>query len=178
MEKKCNFSPKQAFHFRICYFFTTFAIKFDNMKENQIHSISQAQSKGVELEIAEDLHAGFPNPASDHAGETIDLTHEMVRHPESTFYARIAGDSMIEAGIREGDIVVIDRSLEASNGDFIVACVDGEFTIKEYQFDSKNQCVWLIPHNQNYTKIKVTEENNFSVWGVVTFCVHKTKGTW
>ena len=148
------------------------------MKENQIHSISQAQSKGVELEIAEDLHAGFPNPASDHAGETIDLTHEMVRHPESTFYARIAGDSMIEAGIREGDIVVIDRSLEASNGDFVVACVDGEFTIKEYQFDSKNQCVWLIPHNQNYTKIKVTEENNFSVWGVVTYCVHKTKGTW
>jgi DNA polymerase V len=102
----------------------------------------------------------------------------MVRHPESTFYARIAGDSMIEAGIREGDIVVIDRSLEASNGDFVVACVDGEFTIKEYQFDSKNQCVWLIPHNQNYTKIKVTEENNFSVWGVVTYCVHKTKGTW
>ena len=128
---------------------------------------------GIELEIAEGLQAGFPSPAADHAGETIDLTREMVRHPESTFYARIAGDSMIEAGIREGDIVVIDRSLEASNGDFVVACVDGEFTIKEYQFDSKNQCVWLIPHNQNYTKIKVTEENNFSVWGVVTYCVHK-----
>ena len=143
------------------------------MKENQIHSFTEAQSTGIELEIAADLHAGFPNPASDHAGETIDLTREMVRHPESTFYARIAGDSMLDAGIRDGDIVVVDRALEPSNGDFVVACVDGEFTLKEYQFDSKNQCVWLIPHNQNYSKIKVTADNDFIVWGVVTYCVHK-----
>jgi DNA polymerase V len=146
------------------------------MKENQIHSFTEAQTTGIELEIATDLHAGFPNPASDHAGETIDLTREMVRHPESTFYARIAGDSMLDAGIRDGDIVVVDRALEPCNGDFVVACVDGEFTLKEYQLDTKNKCVWLIPHNPTYSKIKVTVENNFIIWGVVTYCVHRVKG--
>lgn len=145
------------------------------MKENQIHSFTEAQTTGIELEIAADLHAGFPNPVSDHAGETIDLTREMVRHPESTFYARIAGDSMLDAGIRDGDIVVVDRALEPNNGDFVVACMDGEFTLKEYQFDSKSQCVWLIPHNQNYSKIKVTADNDFIVWGVVTYCVHRVR---
>lgn len=146
------------------------------MKQNQIYHISQAQPMGVELEIADDLHAGFPNPASDHAGETIDLAREMVRHPESTFYARIAGDSMLDAGIRDGDIVVVDRALEPSNGEFVVACVDGEFTLKEYQFDSKQQCVWLIPHNSDYQPIKVTPDNNLIIWGVVTYCVHRVRG--
>ena len=143
--------------------------------KQQLHQITQASLEGLELEIAADLHAGFPNPASDHAGETIDLTREIIRHPESTFYARIAGDSMLDAGIRDGDIVVVDRALEPSNGDFVVACIDGEFTLKEYQRDSKNQCVWLIPHNPNYNKIKVTADNDFIVWGVVTYCVHRLK---
>ena len=119
------------------------------------------------------LHAGFPTPAQDHAGETIDLAREMVRHPESTFYARISGNSMIEAGIHDGDIVVIDRSLEAQNGNYVAACIDGEFTIKEYQFDAKNQCAWLIPHNKDFQKIKVTADNQFCIWGVITYCVHK-----
>ena len=142
------------------------------MKQNQIHCITQAEPVSIELEIADDLHAGFPNPATDYANETIDLAREMVRHPESTFYARIMGDSMQEAGIYNGDIVVVDRALQPENGDFVVACVDGEFTLKEYQFDAANQCVWLVPHNANYQRIKVTEENTFMVWGVITYCVH------
>ena len=145
------------------------------MKQDQIHSITQAHPVSIELEIADDLHAGFPNPAADYANETIDLAREMVRHPESTFYARIMGDSMQEAGIHDGDIVVVDRSLQPDNGDFVVACIDGEFTLKEYQFDTRNQCVWLIPHNANYQRIKVTQENNFMIWGVITYCVHSLK---
>lgn len=145
-------------------------------QDNLLHSLTQAATTGIELEIADDLHAGFPNLASDYAGETIDLTREMVRHPESTFYARIAGDSMRDAGIRDGDIVVVDRALQPSNGDFVVACVDGEFTLKEYQFDNKNQCVWLIPHNTNYQRIQVTENNQLIIWGVVTFCIHSLRG--
>ena len=94
-------------------------MKLITMKENQIHSFTEAQTTGIELEIATDLHAGFPNPASDHAGETIDLTREMIRHPESTFYARIAGDSMLDAGIRDGDIVVEKRQ------GLKVACLEG-----------------------------------------------------
>ncbi len=141
--------------------------------KQQLHSITQASLEGIELEIADDLHAGFPNPAQDHAGETIDLTREMVRHPESTFYARIAGDSMLDAGICQGDIVVVDRSLQPENGDFVVACIDGEFTLKEYQFDAKHQCVWLVPHNSRYERIQVTANSQFIIWGVVTYCVHK-----
>ena len=96
-----------------------------------------------------------------------------IRKIKSTFYARIAGNSMIEAGIHDGDIVVIDRSLEAQNGNYVAACIDGEFTIKEYQFDAKNQCAWLIPHNKDFQKIKVTADNQFCIWGVITHCVHK-----
>ena len=139
----------------------------------KLTDISTAQDMGIELEIAEGLQAGFPSPAQDHAGETIDLAREMVRHPESTFYARIAGNSMIEAGIHDGDIVVIDRSLEAQNGNYVAACIEGEFTIKEYQFDAQNQCAWLIPHNKDFQKIKVTADNQFCIWGVITHCVHK-----
>ena len=139
----------------------------------KLTDISTAQNMGIELEIAEGLQAGFPSPAQDHAGETIDLAREMVRHPESTFYARISGNSMMEAGIQDGDIVVIDRSLEAQNGNYVAACIDGEFTIKEYQFDAKNQCAWLIPHNKDFQKIKVTADNQFCIWGVITHCVHK-----
>ena len=142
------------------------------MKENHLHSLTTAHPTGLELELAEQIHAGFPSPAEGHMGETIDLARELVRHPESTFYARISGDSMRDAGIFNGDIVVIDRSLEAHNGDVIVACIDGEFTIKEYRFDEANQCAWLIPHNQAYDKIKVTADNQFCIWGVITSCVH------
>lgn len=145
------------------------------MKESQLINISVAEDMGIALEFAEGLHAGFPSPAQDHANETIDLAHEMVKHPESTFYAKIAGNSMRDAGIYDGDIVVIDRSLEAQNGNFVAAYIDGEFTIKEYQFDANNQCAWLIPHNDDFNKIKVTAEDSFCIWGVITHCVHKLK---
>lgn len=143
------------------------------MKTSTLTHISEAEPMGLSLELAEGLHAGFPSPAQDHAGETIDLAREMVRHPESTFYARIAGNSMQEAGILDGDIVVIDRSLMAKNGDFVVACIDGEFTVKEFQLDEKNQCAWLVPHNKDYQAIRVTADNQFCVWGVITHCVHQ-----
>lgn len=143
------------------------------MNDNQLFHISEAHPMGIELELAEDLHAGFPNPAQDYAGDSIDLAREMVRHPESTFYARIAGNSMQEAGIHDGDIVVIDRSLEPHNGNYVAAYIDGEFTVKEYQHDAKNQCAWLIPHNKEFDKIKVTADNDFCIWGVITHCVHK-----
>lgn len=117
------------------------------------------------------LHAGFPAPVGDNAN-TIDLTREIVRHPESTFYARITGDSMRDAGIFDGDIVVIDRSLEARDGNFVAAFIDGEFAIKEFRADPDNRCAWLIAHNPDYPPIRVTADNDFSVWGVVTHNLH------
>lgn len=122
--------------------------------------------------LAENVHAGFPSPAADYT-ERIDITDEIIRHPETTFYARIDGNSMVDAGIHSGDLVVIDRSLQANDGDFVAAYIDGEFTIKEYRFDPKEHCAWLIPHNKQYTPIRVTEENAFMVWGVITYTIHK-----
>lgn len=136
----------------------------------------------MQLEFLEALHAGFPSPAADHIGERIDMVHEMNPHPETTFYARVAGDSMRDAGILDGDIVVIDRSLEPHNGDFVAAFIDGEYTLKEYRLDnasssgsSQPSCAWLIPHNPDYSPIRVTAADDFRIWGVVTHAIHKTR---
>ena len=141
----------------------------------KINQLTAAEQAGLELEFAEEIHAGFPSPAAEHAGERIDIVRELSRHPETTFYATVSGESMRDAGLQDGDIIVIDKSLEPKNGDFIIAAIDGEFTIKEFRMDASNQFAWLIPHNDAYQPIRVTQEDNFSVWGVVTHCIHKTR---
>ncbi len=137
-----------------------------------ISSLTQADQEALLLEFVQEIHAGFPSPAADHAGERIDLVRELSSHPETTFYARVSGDSMHDAGMFDGDIIVIDKSLEPHNGDIIIAAVDGEFTVKEFRRDEDNKGGWLIPHNPAFQPIRVTAENNFSVWGVVTHCIH------
>lgn len=139
----------------------------------KITSLTPAEEQGIELEFAQEIHAGFPSPAADHAGERIDMIKALSRHPETTFYAMVSGESMVEAGMHDGDIVVIDKSLEPRNGNFIVAAVDGEFTIKEFQLRPGEEGAWLVPHNPNYQPIHVTADNNFSVWGVITHCIHQ-----
>ena len=139
---------------------------------DQLTQITPSQQGSPELPLAEHLHAGFPSPAADYT-DRIDITREIIRHPETTFYARIDGESMRDAGIFSGDIVVIDRSLQASDGDYVAAYIDGEFTVKEFRVDSTGHCAWLIPHNDKYKKIRVTEENAFIIWGVITHTIHK-----
>ena len=141
----------------------------------KIANLTQAEMEGLELEFVEAIKAGFPSPAADHAGERIDIVSELSPHPDTTFYARVNGDSMRDAGLLDGDIIVIDKSIEPHNGDFIVAAIDGEFTIKEFRHDPEHHCGWLIPHNPDFQPIKVTADNNFSVWGVVTHSIHKTR---
>ena len=140
----------------------------------QLTNITSAEQVSPELALAEHLHAGFPSPAAD-CTERIDITRELIRHPETTFYARIDGDSMQDAGIFSGDLVVIDRSLQASDGDFVAAYIDGEFTVKEFRSDPSGKCAWLIPHNDKYLKIRVDDENAFIIWGVITAAVHRLK---
>ena len=117
------------------------------------------------------IKAGFPSPAQDYLTGTIDLNKELIRHRDTTFLARVSGNSLQEAGICDGDIIVIDKSLEARNGDFVVAFIDGEFTLKEFRLDDNAKCAWLIPHNKDYEPIKVTEENQFMIWGVLTYTI-------
>lgn len=121
----------------------------------------------------EGIQAGFPSPVQDHLNESIDLNREIVKHPASTFYGRVSGNSMIEEGIEPGDIIVIDRSLEPANGDLAVCCVDGEFTLKRISLQPN--AVWLIPSNETFDPILVTPDCRFEIWGVVTHTIKSNR---
>lgn len=119
------------------------------------------------------IQAGFPSPAQDYISETVDLNREIVKHPAATFYGRVSGDSMIEEGIEQGDMLVIDRSLQPEEGDLVVCCVDGDFTLKRIHIEPGR--VWLLPSNETYDPILVTPENQFSIWGVVTYTIKRNR---
>lgn len=114
------------------------------------------------------VRAGFPSPAQDYIDKSLDFNRELIEHPAATFYARIVGDSMINAGIAEGDIVVIDRAEDPRQNDIVVAFINGEFTIKYIDFSElKQRHIWLRPGNPDYPPIKVSADEDFRVWGVV-----------
>lgn len=115
------------------------------------------------------VKAGFPSPAADFTEISIDLNIELLRNPSSTFFCRVSGDSMQDLGICDGDLLVIDKSLETVNGKVAVCYIDGEFTLKRIKIEK--DCCWLMPANKNYKPIKVTEDNEFIVWGIVTYAI-------
>lgn len=128
----------------------------------------------VELPCADGgIQAGFPSPAQDYINEYIDLNRELVPHPAATFYGRVSGDSMIEEGIEPGDLLVIDRSLEPSDGDLAVCCLEGEFTLKRIKLAPG--AIWLIPSNESFDPILVTPDQRFEVWGVVTHTIKNNR---
>ena len=131
-------------------------------KEDKVRLIlySADLSSELPLDFADGgIRAGFPSPAQDYMTESIDLNRELVRHPATTFYARAVGDSMK------------DCAIDPQEGDIVVAYIDGEFTLKRVKFDA--DCLWLMPANRDYPPIKVTEENNFIVWGVLTYNIKR-----
>ena len=119
----------------------------------------------------EKISAGFPSPADDFKELRISIDQEVVRNEEATFYARVSGESMQGAGLDDGDLLVIDRSIEPKNGKIAVCYIDGEFTVKRLKVVEDG--VFLIPENPKYQPIKVTEENELIVWGIVTYVVKK-----
>lgn len=119
--------------------------------------------------VNEGISAGFPSPASDFIDLTIDLNRHLIKHPSATFYGRVKGESLKNAGINNGDLLIIDRSLEPANGKIAVCYIDGEFTAKRIQI-SKDE-ILLIPENENYQPIRVTKENDFLIWGIVTHVI-------
>lgn len=120
------------------------------------------------------VKAGFPNPAEDAKGVALDLNELVVKHPVSTFYLRVEGDSMVGAHIAHGDIVVIDKSLEPKTGDIVVAAVDGDFTLKHLR-RSGGQKAWLVAANPDYPPIALHDATDAVIWGVVTYVIHKTR---
>ena len=117
------------------------------------------------------IAAGFPSPADDYIEKQLDLNEHLVKHPSATFFVKVEGESMINAGIHNGDILIVDRSLEAVDKKIIVAVVNGELTVKRVR--KKNDTLFLIPENDDFKPLCVTEEMDFQVWGVVTNVIHK-----
>ncbi|MGY3884656.1 translesion error-prone DNA polymerase V autoproteolytic subunit [Aeromonas aquatica] len=114
---------------------------------------------------------GFPSPAQDYVEQTIDLNQHCVPHPAATFYVRASGHSMIGEGINDGDMLIIDRAITARHGDIVLACLDGEFTVKILQSAPPA----LLPANPDFSPIILQEGQELDIFGVVTFVLHKTR---
>lgn len=119
--------------------------------------------------------AGFPSPADDYLDMDLNLHDYLVQHPSATFCVKAIGDSMVDAGIKSSDVMVIDRALTPKNNDIILAVVNGEFTVKRIKKNDDE--LYLIPANENYRPMKITEDMDFQVWGVVTFIIHKANAS-
>ena len=138
----------------------------------EIHKIDVSSSLPIPYDD-EGIRAGFPSPAQDYMEQAIDLNKELIKHPASAFFGCVVGDSMRDEGIEEGDILVIDKSLELQDDDLAVCFIDGDFTVKRVRIEAN--AVWLFPANPKYSLIKVTKENEFIVWGIVTYTIKKNR---
>mgnify|MGYP006128657741 FL=1 len=117
------------------------------------------------------ISAGFPSPAEDFKQERLSLDNELIKNKEATFFARVSGQSMVDAGLSDNDLLVIDRSLSPAHNKIAVCFLDGEFTVKRLKVEKDE--VWLQPENKNYQPIKITQENDFVIWGIVTNVIKK-----
>jgi DNA polymerase V len=131
-------------------------------------SINSVQSTPL---VVSSITAGFPSPAEDYIDKRIDLNEHLINNPAATFMVRVEGMSMVDCGINEGDVLLVDRALNAKDKDIILAVVDGEFTVKRLRKYSNR--VELVPENNEYQTIHITPDSNFQVWGVVTYIIHK-----
>ena len=121
--------------------------------------------------VEQGISAGFPSPADDFKEIRISLDKELVKNKEATFYARVCGVSMIGAGLDDGDLLIIDRSLNPENGKIAVCFVDGEFTVKRIKREKDK--LYLIPENKKYKRIEIKEESELIIWGVVEYVIKK-----
>jgi DNA polymerase V len=119
------------------------------------------------------VQAGFPSPADDHLERSIDLNEELIQHPAATFFVRVKGESMHDAGIQSGDILVVDRSLAPTDRKIVVAMIDGEFTVK--RFRNQDGRIFLEAANDQFPKIEVSGDQELVGWGVVSFVIHPAR---
>ncbi|SRR5579885_2398659 len=119
------------------------------------------------------IPAGFPSPADDHLQRELNLHEHLIKHPAATFFAHVDGDSMIDANLRDGDLIVIDRAETPRHKSIVVAVVNGEFTVKRLY--KRNGEIRLVPENKAYPSIEVREGMDVEIWGVVTHTIHKAR---
>ncbi|MCB1196349.1 translesion error-prone DNA polymerase V autoproteolytic subunit [bacterium] len=140
------------------------------LRVKEIYSTECRSSVEIPLATGK-IAAGFPSPADDFAERSLDLNTYLIKHPSATFFVRVEGDSMINAGIHSGDILIVDKALEPQDKKIVVAVVQGDFTVK--RICKINGDFYLMPENQLFKPIKVTEEMAVEIWGVVTYVIHK-----
>ena len=142
-----------------------------NNKKRELQYLTIANISSIQsIPLYNSVAAGFPSPAEDHMESSLDLNQHLIKHPSATFYVYARGDSMVSAGIADGDMLIVDRSLEATNDSIVVAIINGEFTVKS--ISKVNEHLYLMPHNTSYNPIEITEEMDFEIWGVVTHSIH------
>ena len=120
--------------------------------------------------LSDSISAGFPSPADDYTEENIDLNDHLISNPFSTFFLRVKGDSMINAGIHDKDLIIVDKSLTAKPGNIIIAMIDGEFTIKRLSI--RNNELYLKAENHSYPDFKFKNHIDIQIWGVVIYSIH------
>ena len=125
----------------------------------------------IEADMLGEVRAGFPSPADEEPREKLDLLRLLVRHPASTFFFRIGGTSMVDAEMDEGDIIIVDRSIEPYNGCSAVCFIDGEFTVK--RAEKHDDHIMLVAANPKFKPLRITRDNEFAIWGVVTYVIKR-----
>jgi DNA polymerase V len=137
---------------------------------SEIYSLKNHRGQVLPFFVAK-ISAGFPSPADDYIDRKLDLNEFLIRHPTATFFVRVSGDSMIDAGINSGDILIVDRALEPTENRIVIAALNGELTVKRMR--KINGRIYLIPENAAYDPIEVTPEMQFEVWGVVSHVIRQ-----
>ena len=141
------------------------------MDEVKISSVkNEERTSGLQF-FESRVQAGFPSPAQGEYADTIDLNRALITNPAATFCARVIGDSMVDAGINEGDLLIIDRSLTPHDGNIAVCFIDGDFTVKRLSVRADG--IYLTPANTDFPELKVQENSSFQVWGVVSHIIKK-----
>ena len=137
-------------------------LEFYNLETYKLNTISLFEGS---------VPAGFPSPADDAMDLDLNLHDYLVRNPAQTFCVKAIGESMKDAGIQSGDVMLVDRVIEPENRSIVLAVIDSEFTVKRVNVSDKK--LYLMPENENFTPIEITQEMDFKVWGVVTYVIHK-----
>ncbi|MFO7811033.1 MAG: translesion error-prone DNA polymerase V autoproteolytic subunit [Candidatus Delongbacteria bacterium] len=171
-----SFAVRQSISLRI-YFtknknfsYITGMTKKDITNITKIYSVRTGERTELPF-YTEKLSAGFPSPASDYMERALDLNEYLIKNPPATFFVEITGDSMTGAGIHSGDILIVDRSLEAAHNKIVVAVVNGEFTVKRLYW--KDKTIMLMAENPDYRPIEIKEGTEFEIWGVATTVIHR-----
>ncbi len=143
------------------------AVNFNQLSPHLVCYPPANETQRIELPLfSHKVVAGFPSPADDYIAERLDLNDKLVRNKAATFFLVVQGDSMKNVGIRDGDTLIVDRSLEPKDGKIVIASLDGELTVK--RLSMKSTGTWLVPENDDYPPILVREESDITIWGVVT----------